>query len=50
MRILRFLKERLICLLGFHGYNCKEDAVRRKCSFCGCDFKGYLQKDRSPDG
>jgi hypothetical protein len=46
MRVLRWLKERIICLLGFHGYNCKEDVIRCKCSYCGRDFDGWLPKDK----
>ena len=42
MKFLKFLKERFICLTGVHGYANIEDVEKRKCSFCGKDFKGHL--------
>ena len=44
MKILRWLKERYICLCGFHGYDNDEDARLERCSFCGCHFEGWLPK------
>ena len=44
-KILIWIKERLLLcyILGCHGYSNVEDARNNKCSFCGCDFKGYLK-------
>lgn len=42
INILKWCVERYICLLGFHGYNCVEDVDRKRCSYCGCYFEGWL--------
>ena len=46
IKFLKWCKERLVCLLGLHGFNCKEDVVKKKCSYCGCHFEGWLPKER----
>ena len=50
VKIFRFLKERFVCLLGFHGFNCKEDVKAHRCSYCGCYFEGYLAAAEKADG
>ena len=42
LRFFMWCKERYICLLGFHGFNNKNDAEVQRCSFCGCHFEGWI--------
>lgn len=42
IHILKWCMDRYTCLLGFHGFNCSEDIDKKRCSYCGCHFEGWL--------
>lgn len=43
IKFFRWLKEKYLCLCGFHGFSNKKDCRREQCSFCGCHFEGYIK-------